>query len=69
MLQLFLHRKNRVVQETWNGTGKLSVSSSVHMSTDNQPPYAVGLAGLHAHGWDPLVSTVTGVYDGPQGAA
>jgi hypothetical protein len=34
MPQLFLHRKNHVVQETWNGTGKSSVSSSVRMSTD-----------------------------------
>jgi hypothetical protein len=68
MLQLFLRRKNRVVQETWNGTGKSSVSSSVHMSTDIQPPYAIGLVGLHAHGWDPLLPTVTSVYDGLQGA-
>ena len=27
-------------------------------------PYAVDLAGLHAHGWDPLIPTVPGVYDG-----
>jgi hypothetical protein len=33
MLQLFLRRKNRVVQNTWNGTGKSSVSSLVRMST------------------------------------
>jgi hypothetical protein len=69
MPQLFLCSKNHVVQETWNGTGKSSVSSSVRMSTDSQPPYAIGLAGLHAHGWDPLVPTVTSVYDGLQGAA
>jgi hypothetical protein len=34
MPQLFLRRKNRVVQETWNGTGKSSVSSLIRMSTD-----------------------------------
>jgi hypothetical protein len=61
MPQLFLRRKNRVVQETWNETGKLSVSSSVHMSTDTQLPYAVYLTGIRAHGWDPLVPTATGV--------
>jgi hypothetical protein len=68
MPQLFLCRKNRVVQETWNGTGKSSVSSLVRMSTDTQLPFAVCLAGISAHGWDPLVPTATGVYDGPQGA-
>jgi hypothetical protein len=68
MPQLFLCRKNRVVQETWNGTGKSSVSSLVRMSTDTQLPFAVCLAGIRAHGWDPLVPTATGVYDGPQGA-
>jgi hypothetical protein len=69
MPQLFLRRKNCVVQETWNGTGKSSVSSSVRMSTASQPPYAVCLARIRAHGWDPLVPTVTGIYDGLQGAA
>jgi hypothetical protein len=69
MPQLFLCRKNRVIQETWNRMGESSVSSSVRMSTDSQLLYAIGLAGLHAHGWDPLVPTVTGVYDGLQGAA
>jgi hypothetical protein len=59
MPQLFLHRKNHVVQETWNGTGKSSVSSLVRISTHSL---------LHAHGWDPLVPTATGVYDGPQEA-
>jgi hypothetical protein len=38
------------------------------MSTDTQLPFAVCLAGIHAHGWDPLVPTATGVYDGPQEA-
>jgi hypothetical protein len=52
MPQLFLCRKNRVVQETWNGTGKLAVSSLVHMSTGSQLPVAVGFAGLLAYGWD-----------------
>jgi hypothetical protein len=33
-----------------------------------QLPFAVYLAGICAHGWDPLVPTATGVYDGPQGA-
>jgi hypothetical protein len=68
MPQLFLRRKNRVVQETWNGTEKSSVSSLVRMSMGSQLPVAIGLARLHAHGWDPLVSTATGVYDGPQEA-
>ena len=27
-------------------------------------PYAVDLVGLNAHGWDPLIPTVPGVYDG-----
>jgi hypothetical protein len=61
MPQLFLRRKNRFVQETWNGTGKSSVSSSVRMSTGTQLPYAIYLAGIHAHGWDPLVPMATGV--------
>jgi hypothetical protein len=68
MPQLFLCHKNRVVQKTWNGTGKSYVSSLVRMSTDTQLPFAVCLAGICAHGWDPLVPTATGVYDGPQGA-
>jgi hypothetical protein len=68
MPQLFLYRKNCVVQETWNGTGKLYVSSLVRMSTDTQLPFVVFLAGIRAHGWDPLAPTATGVYDGPQGA-
>jgi hypothetical protein len=58
MPQLFLCRKNCVIQETWNGMGKSSVSSLVRMSTGSQLPVAVGLARLHAHGWDPLVPTV-----------
>ena len=57
MPQLFLRRKNRVVQETWNGTGKSYVSSLVRMSTGSQLPVAVGLARLLAHGWDPSVPT------------
>jgi hypothetical protein len=57
MPQLFLWRKNRVVQETWNGTGKSSVSSLIRMSTGSQLPVAVGLARLLVHGWDPLVPT------------
>jgi hypothetical protein len=68
MPQLFLHRKNRVVQETWNGMGKSSVSCFVRMSTSTQLPYVVYLAGIHAHGWDPLVPMATGVYDGLQEA-
>jgi hypothetical protein len=59
MPQLFLCRKNRVVQKTWNGTGKSSVSSLVRMSMGIfQLPYAVYLARIRAHGWDPLVPTV-----------
>ena len=30
--------------------------------------YAVGLARLHAHGWDPLIPTDACVYDGLQEA-
>jgi hypothetical protein len=67
MPQLFRHRKNRVVQETWNGTGKSAVSSLVRMSMDTQLPYAIYLERIRAHGWDPLVPTATAVYDGPQG--
>jgi hypothetical protein len=52
---LFLCRKNRIIQETWNGTGKSSVSSLVRMSTGSQLPVVVGLARLLAHGWDPSV--------------
>jgi hypothetical protein len=33
-----------------------------------QLSFVVCLAGICAHGWDPLVPTATGVYDGPQGA-
>jgi hypothetical protein len=33
-----------------------------------QLPFAVCLARIRAHGWDPLVPTETGVYDGPQKA-
>jgi hypothetical protein len=67
MPQLFRRRKNRVVQKTWNGTGKSAVSSLVRISTNTQLPFAVCLARIRAHGWDPLVPTATGVYDGPQG--
>jgi hypothetical protein len=37
------------------------------MSTDTQLPFAVYLNRIRAHGWDPLVLTATGAYDGPQG--
>jgi hypothetical protein len=57
MPQLFLCRKNHVIQETWNRMGKSSVSSLVRMSTGSQLPIAVGLARLLAHGWDPSVPT------------
>jgi hypothetical protein len=67
MPQLFLCRKNCVVHETWNGTGKSAVSSLVRMSTYNQLPFAVYLERIRAHGWDPLVPTATSVYDGLQG--
>jgi hypothetical protein len=33
-----------------------------------QLPFAVCLAGIRAHGWDPLLPMATGVYDGLQGA-
>jgi hypothetical protein len=33
-----------------------------------QLPFTVWLAGIRAHGWDPLVPTTTRVYDGLQGA-
>jgi hypothetical protein len=67
MPQLFLLHKTRVIQKTWNGMRKLSVSSLVRMSMNTQLPFAVCLAGIRAHGWDPLVPMATGVYDGPQG--
>jgi hypothetical protein len=38
------------------------------MSMDTQLLFTVCLARIRAHGWDPLVPTATGVYDGPQGA-
>jgi hypothetical protein len=38
------------------------------MSTGTQLSYAVYLAGIRAHGWEPLVPTATGVYDGLQEA-
>jgi hypothetical protein len=57
MPQLFLCRKNRVIQKTWNGTGKSSVSSLIPMSMGSQLPVAVGLVRLLAHGWDPFVPT------------
>jgi hypothetical protein len=68
MPQLFLCRKTRVVQETWNGMGKSFVSSLICMSMDSQLLVTVGLVRLHAHGWDPSVPMATGVYDGPQEA-
>jgi hypothetical protein len=46
--------------------GKSAGSSSFRMSMNSQLPYAVGLARLHAHGWDPLVPMATGVYEGLQ---
>jgi hypothetical protein len=65
MPQLFRRHKNRVLQETWNGTGKSVVSSLIRMSTDTQLPFTVYLDRIRAHGWDPLVHMATGVYDGP----
>jgi hypothetical protein len=52
MPQLVQRRKNRVIQKTWNGTGKSAVSSLVRMSMGSQFPVAVGPAGLLAYGWD-----------------
>jgi hypothetical protein len=52
MPQLVQRRKNRVIQETWNGTGKSAVYSLVRMSTASQWLVAVGLAGLLAYEWD-----------------
>jgi hypothetical protein len=68
MPQLFLRRKTCVVQETWNGTGKSSVSSLVRMSTDTSATVrrmsyentCTWVGPLSAHGHC--------VYDGPQGA-
>jgi hypothetical protein len=45
---------------------KSAGSSSILMSMGTHLPYTVCLAGIHAHGWDPLVPTATGVYDGLQ---
>ena len=51
----------------------MKAKSSVILSrlrVNGQPvAYAVGLARLHAHGWDPLILTDAGVYDGLQGAS
>jgi hypothetical protein len=49
MPQLFLRRKNRVVQETWNGTGKSYVSSFIRMSTGTQLPYTVYILREYVH--------------------
>jgi hypothetical protein len=56
MPQLVRRRKNRVIQETWNGTGKSAVSSLVRMSTGSQWPVAVDPAGLLAMGGTPKFS-------------
>jgi hypothetical protein len=48
--------------------GKSAGSSLICMSTGTQLPYAVCLERIRAHGWDPLVPTATGVYDGLQEA-
>jgi hypothetical protein len=57
MPQLFLCRKNRVIQETWNRMGKSAVSSLVRISMGSQLPVAVDLARLLAYGWDTSVLT------------
>ena len=49
--------------------GKSSVTFSLSHVNGQPEPYAVGLAGLHAHGWDPLMPTDSGAYDGLQGDA
>jgi hypothetical protein len=33
-----------------------------------QLPFAICLERIRAHGWDPLVPSATGIYDGPQEA-
>ena len=48
--------------------GKSSVIFSRPHVNGQPVTYAVDLAGLHAHGWDPLIPTDTGVYDGLQEA-
>ena len=64
----FLRRKPRVNHRALNGPGLLSVIFS-RLCVNGQPvTYAAGLARLQAHGWDPLIPTYAGVYDGLQGA-
>ena len=48
--------------------GKSSVIFSRPCVNGQPVAYAVGPARLHAHGWDPLVPTDAGVYDGLQEA-
>ena len=48
--------------------GKSSVIFSRPRVNGQPVAYAIGLAGLNAHGWDPLIPTDAGVYDGLQGA-
>ena len=63
----FLRRKLRVNHKVWNGTRK-SFVIFFRSHVNGQPvPYVVGLVGLHAHGWDPLIPTDAGVYEGLQG--
>ena len=64
----FLRRKSRVNHRALNGPGKLSVIFSRSHVNGQPVTYAVGLARLHAHGWDPFIPTDAGVYDGLQEA-
>ena len=64
----FLRRKSRVNHRTLYGTCLLFVTFSQPHVNGQPVAYVVGLAGLHAHGWEPLRPTDAGVYDGMQEA-
>ena len=68
MSSRFLRHKSYIKHRALIGPGLLSVIFS-RWHVNGQPvAYVVGLARLHAHGWDPLIPTDAGVYDGLQGA-
>ena len=64
----FLRRKPRANHRDLNGPGFLSVIFSRPRVNGQPVTYAAGLARLQAHGWDPLIPTYAGVYDGLHGA-
>ena len=65
----FLRRNDALTMRPGMGREMSFVIFSRSHVNGQSVPYAVDLAGLHAHGWDPLMPTVPGVYDGLQGDA